>query len=133
MDLKKRDTKKGAETGCALTVVDVNGKETDIVIRLRGADSEAYREQLREIQRRTMNHLNRTRKLVRAPEEIEAESIELLVAATIGWSGIQEDGKDVPFTAANATRIYTDYPAIREQADRAVNDRANFLPSAAKA
>jgi hypothetical protein len=131
MDLKKFDTKSGAEQGYELVLLDPAGTQTDAAITLRGADSDTYQRKLREHQRRRLDQLNRTRKVTQSPEAIESEAIELMVAATIGWRGIERDEVEVSFSGDAARALYTEFPAIREQVDQAINERANFLPKAA--
>jgi phage/plasmid-associated DNA primase len=62
--------------------------------------------------------------------DLKDESVELLAKCTKGWSGITESGKEVPFSYENAVKLYTKYLWLREQIDRFMADRSNFLPSA---
>lgn len=123
-------SRKDAGQGFELQLVDDTGAKIDWFVKVVGADSDAYQAALRDIQRRNIDVINRTRKVAFEPEQQEESALELAVSATIGWRG--EDAI-APFSAAEARRIYAEYPQIREQVDRAVNDRANFLPDAAKA
>ena len=63
------------------------------------------------------------------PEELEAESTELLAALTAGWHLVTLDGHplDVPFSIENARELYA-APALawlREQVDEFAADRGN--------
>lgn len=131
MDIAKLDTRKLAEQGFDLTIVDPNGDKTEIVITVRGADSVTYREKFTELRRRANNQINKTHKIVRSVGEQDADNLELLVAATVTWRGIEMDGSPLVYSEQNARQLYTDFPAIGEQVDRAINDRSNFLPKAA--
>jgi hypothetical protein len=124
MDLKKLDTRAGAETGCTVTINDVAGRPTDIVIRVRGSDSVAYRDKLQEIQRRQRLE----GKAAPAGDAMPA-AVELCAACTIGWDGLNDDGHMVVCSEATAQRIYAEYPVIHEQVLQAVLERANFLPA----
>ena len=124
MELKKLDTRAGAETGCTLTINDVKGKPTDIVIRLRGSDSVAYRDKLQEIQRR-----QRIEGKASPSADSTAAAVELCAACTIGWEGILDGGAPLVFSEATAQRIYAEYPVIHEQVLQTILDRANFLPA----
>ena len=128
MELSRFNTRKGAEQGYDLTLVDLNGARTDIVITLLGADSKTYQDKLREHQRRRLSMISRTRRLTQSPEELDSEALELTVAATTGWIGMEMNGAEFPYSEENARSLYSDYPAIREQVDVAINERANFLP-----
>lgn len=132
MELNKLDTRKGAEQGIDLEIVDPNGEKTEIVITIRGADSHTYQAKFTEIRRRVNNQLQKMRRDRLPQGDLDAYDIELLAAVTVGWKGIDLDGASFPFSESNAQRLYADYPAIREQVDAAVNDRSNFLPGAAK-
>lgn len=123
-------SKADAARGFELQLVDDSGVKIDWFIKVVGADADVYREKLTEIQRRNINDINRARRLVLTPEEREADEVDLLVAATVGWRG---DDAMAPFSAAEALRIYTAYRQIAAQVDRAISDRSNFLPDAATA
>lgn len=127
-DLSSLDSAKAAEKGFELVL---RNPKTDAElpgrIKLLGADSEVYRERARDFARARAARLNKLRKLSITPEELEAEGIELLVAVTVGWSGITRDGEEFVYSPDNARELYRKYPWIREQVDAAVGDRANFL------
>jgi hypothetical protein len=65
-------------------------------------------------------------------EEIRAESVELIAASTLGWSGITVKGEAFQFSNENARELYRRLPWLLEQADTFVADRANFLKASAK-
>lgn len=135
LDLSALDTTRGAEQGAELQLSHPrSGELIPARISLLGADSSAWLDKHREFQRRRADRLNRTRKFVVSPEDLEAEQLELLVVATTGWdwSGITLEGEPVPaFSADAARRIYKRFGWVREQVDAFVQDRANFLPRSA--
>lgn len=134
MDLSALDTQKGANAGHRLVLVHPKtGEALDCSIRIFGADSTVYQTQLREQQRQARERFSRQGKVLRTPEEDAAAELDLLIAATGGWDGIELDGAVLTFTPENARALYGRFPWIREQVDRAINDRAHFLPGAAKA
>ncbi|MFO0271362.1 MAG: hypothetical protein ACK53W_12610 [Gemmatimonadota bacterium] len=131
MDLSKLDTVAAADEGAIMDVlhpitqerlVDPETGEA-VSLRLAGIDSERYRAHVRRSTNRRIQ--NRSRKVT--AEDIEAEALDLLVAVTLGWTGIDLDGKPLPYSAANAKTLYTRCPWMREQADVFVGDRANFF------
>lgn len=131
-DLAALDTAKGAEEGYELQLTHPKtGEALPARIRVLGADSETFRDKQRELLRRRGERMNRTRRLAVSPEEAEADSLELLVAATAGWSGLALDGAELPFSGDNVRLVYKRFGWIREQVDAAVSDRANFLRNAA--
>jgi hypothetical protein len=60
-------------------------------------------------------------------EGIESDGMELLVAATIRWTGIEEGDQPILPTPENVERIYIEYPWIRAQVDEAFGDVARFF------
>ena len=126
-DLAKLDTAKVAEEGAELRVAHpTTGEDLGIVITLIGTDSKTFRD-ISKI-RATMALKKKTREI--DLNQNEQDSIELLARCTKGWSGITENGKDIPFSHENAVELYTKYLWLREQIDRFMADRSNFLPSA---
>lgn len=102
-----------------------------VTITIACKDSDQFRRVLRE---QTDRRLKRTLDTHQRPsaDEIEAEAIELLAGCTIGWSGLQNKGKEFPFSLDNARSLYRELPWLRDQVDAFVSDRANFLKASAK-
>lgn len=61
----------------------------------------------------------------RLSEDIAEKIMIQCLAETIvlDWKGVEENGKEIPFSVENATRILTEYPDLREY----VNDIANVM------
>ena len=128
MDLKQFDVAATAEKGVYLVLEHpVTGEELDAKIKLIGRDSSRFRNKMRDIAQKAAA-AGKKRKTVDL-EKADREGAELLAACTLGWVGIEEEGKPVPFSEAEAVRLYTDYRWIREQVDAFIADRANFFPS----
>ena len=96
-----------------------------VTITLAGKDSQRYRTAQRIISNR---NIRQGRKIVPTVESFEADAVEILVACTVAWSGIEVDGKAVMPTAENARKVYSDPRCawLREQVDAFIDDRANF-------
>lgn len=127
------DTKSQAAQGFEFQLEDVNGRPVPVWWTVYGFDSDQYQNALRAQQRRRLDRAARGRRQQLTPEDLEVDSIELLVAATGSFRaspGVKmPDGQPFPeFSKAAAKDILTRYPVIREQVDRALADRANFLP-----
>ena len=62
--------------------------------------------------------------------QMEDESLDILVAATEGWTGVERDGQPVPCTPDEVRALYSTpgFAWIREQVDRALSDASNFFP-----
>lgn len=117
------------ERGFDVPIIDDEGDEIDFYITVVGVDSPTYKAKSTELQRARMNQMFR-KKSAMEPEDAEKDALDLLVAATRGWRGAASPLGDEPleFSAGNARRLYRERPQIREQVDRAINNRANFLP-----
>lgn len=138
MDLEQLDTKSGAELGYEFELRHPEtGAGLGMFITVLGADSDAYRGLERQHQRDFMQQFAKSRKFTKTPEQGEADAIELLVAVTRAWRTGEAPtltlrGEALACTPAHARRVYREFPVIREQAQEAVSERANFLPRPAK-
>ena len=126
-DLAKLDTAKVAEEGAELRVAHpITGEDLGITITLIGTDSKTFRDISKS--RATASLKKKTREI--DLDQNESEAVDLLAKCTKGWTGISENGKEVVFSFDNAVQLYTKYLWLREQIDRFMADRSNFLPSA---
>ncbi|CDH43851.1 hypothetical protein [Candidatus Contendibacter odensensis] len=127
------DTVSASDAGATLTLVrEDNGaiaRDKDgnpITLTVLGSDSAQYR----KAQQKNLNRRLAKRTVKVTAEELEAEALDILASATVAWSGFFDGiGDPIPCTPGNALDLYKSYPSIREQADRFVSDRANFLGS----
>lgn len=131
MEVKKPSfaTAEDQERGFELPIIDDEGDEIDFRVTIVGVDSPTYRAKSTELQRARMNQMFR-KKAAPDPDDAEKDALELLVAATRGFSGSANPlGGDGPldFNTENVRRLYRERPQVREQIDRAINTRANFL------
>lgn len=135
MDLMDMDTKKAADQGAEMALKGPNGNalRDDTTgelwtITLLGMDSQAYVQVQKEIGDRRLR--GGVMKMANAPittEEMEDEGIRMLVAVTKGWKNLIFKKEPFPFSKENATKLYKDFPFIREQVEAFIKDRANFL------
>lgn len=104
------------------------GLPTGAYITLAGPEHPARRKRSMDIARQVRATLQRRGRLDSDPEDDVAESIDLLVIATLGWRGFSRGGKPVAFSADEARRIYTDPRSqwVVVQVNAALNDRALF-------
>ena len=124
MDLTQFDIVSPANEGVWMTLEHpVTGEPLDVKIKLAGVDSDYYKKELRKQQNRKFK--KGFRKM--SAEELEADTIELLVACTLDWEGVELEGQALECNAENARKIYKRFPWIKEQVDNFINDRANFL------
>lgn len=77
----------------------------------------------------------RKRKPYKSAEQTRRDNVEVLVAATISWSGIAgADGEPLECNRDNARKLYEDMNAswLVEQLAAALEDRERFFPSGSK-
>lgn len=138
MDLSKLDTVKAADEGADLELLFDDKPILDEktgqpwTIRLLGADSKEFMKISHKLQEKRLQRRFKGGKQKFSLEELDADSMELLVACTKGWKHLQLDGAPVVFNDANVKMVYTRFPWIREQVDTFVNDRSNFLGESSK-
>lgn len=138
IDLAELDTIAACDKGTEIELLHpVNKTPLGIYIGVLGKDSKVFREHMRE----TINADLRQAALARRRgknEEVptiekgEAKGIELLVVCTTSWRTGEEKtitlrGEKLPFTVANAKRLYEEMPWIRNQVDEGIGDLENFL------
>jgi hypothetical protein len=140
-DLAQIDTKTLAESGAPMPVKSLDGKPLiarngdPVVIRVLGADSTKYRSLTRAQMRKRMEAAaNNKQDAVADVDETDREVIEILVACTVGWSGVlNTEGTPIPFTEENVRKLYAAYPVIRDQVDVFISNRANFIQASSQA
>jgi|SRR5581483_2279004 len=133
MDLSVYDTAKTADGGAVLEVrhPGTGAKLKGVRITLLGADSPRWRAAQAEKVNRRLSEASAGRRAANI-EDADEDAIELLAAATIKWEGVELDGKALECSTENACVLYRRLPWLREQADRFIADRANFLPALSK-
>lgn len=130
-DLAELDTAKGAEQGYELELRHPTTHEPiGAFIKVVGQDAESYQEQLRALQKKSVEAMARSRRVNGI--DAEQEGINLLAASTRGWRALPPvDGKPLEFSPENARTLYRRFPWIREQVATAISERSNFLPKSA--
>lgn len=115
----------GAPIGVFVTVL---GKYSKVFIDHTRRNSNEYLRKAQMLKRRGKEEETPT------VEKFEEKSIDLLVACTTGWRTgdkpmIVFEGKELPFSPANAALIYGSPKLswIRTQVDEAIADLGNFM------
>lgn len=128
MQSKHFASKDDAERGYEFQVFSDVGEPIDWFITVIGADSRAYKALENQQRQQTTDRFLRTRGAPLKPEEADRQALTLTVSATTTWRGADAPAE---FSPDNAKQAYIDFPGVREQADRAINNRGNFLPKSA--
>lgn len=138
MSLAALSPKKTAEAGVP---VEIRHPKTNlplgITITVCGTDSDTYKKiQRKQLNRRLeLSQRSRNNKLTLTAEELEAESLDVLVACIKSWSQENRpeiefaDGEWLPCTPENIRRVLEELPWLKEQIDQEIGDRSNFLPA----
>jgi hypothetical protein len=132
-DLKKNDPTKSAEVGYEFDVVMPDGTITDIKIKVRGALSKVVKDFYRNTFSQMQVKEQAAKKRGKEPEpmslqESEDFAIQSSALRVISWSGIAEDGKEVPYSKDECLRIMKDYPFLREAVTQESEQVLNFRP-----
>ena len=131
MDLSKLDIKEAADQGAEMVLRHPNTDEilyTDdkpIVFELLGADSTEYRRRLRMAGNKNISKGRKGQTV----EKLEAETVDLLAACTVNWTGVVLDGETLEFSFQAAKQLYGDerFRWIYDQVDEFIGERSNFL------
>jgi len=120
MEFSKLATVDRHEHGAGCKILDPAGNETDVVIRVKGADCAAWRE-----------HKNRQALAMisaKSEEEINFEqmNIDALVAVTVDWTGIVESKKPYKYSEENARALYAKAPDVVRQLLEFLGKDENF-------
>lgn len=131
-DLDKNDVGAANEAGFEFELKMPTGELTGAFIKVRGEQSATVRtyqkKKYNEYQMKQTAAKRRGKEYEIDIDEAEELSVEGCVVRIIGWRGIAEGGKEVPFTEANATRILTKHDWIKEQVLEESRQLLNFRP-----
>lgn len=105
-------------------LIDEKGKE--VTITLHGPDSTPVKKARRKIQDKNLSQSAKKRKLSLSSEQLELQSLEILVAATASWNNLSYEG-DEKCSPENVRKVYENVPWIREQVDEFISERSHFL------
>lgn len=132
MDLSKLNVTALADAGITVHLRHpatgeklTNDKGEPMVVTVAGSDSALFKGELKARIRQA--NLNKKRKDDVDIEEIERRGVELIAKCTLSWSGLQMDGKDLPFSYQAAVKLYSEHSWIKEQVDAAMADRSELF------
>ena len=123
------DTVTGSNEGTEIELTTTSGDPSGVKIRILGPDSDeamkadrvAGQRHVKLVQKGNSDRINPI-----------TDSIAKAVAVTVNWSGMPgEGGKERPFSKAEAEAVYTNYPGIRREVLRELDDMKNFTKALA--
>ncbi len=99
-----------------------------MTISIRSRTSEEVRFVTDKQRDRALKDVARGKRTINA-EEIEANAVDILVAATAGWTIDNFGGQPFPFNPDNARKLYStpNLRWIRDQVDQHMGDEGNFI------
>jgi hypothetical protein len=100
------------------------------VFLLAGPEHPDRKAQAHDLARKMRREVNRTGKLVPGdPEEEEGRVIDYLVACTLQWRDLEIEGAKVPWSAAEARKLYTNarWAWVRRQIKEALDEQEVFI------
>ena len=101
----------------------VEGKATDVYILIAGPDSPIWRKQKRK---QTSEIMQAAREKKDGELDYDAMDISALVEVTIGWRGMDSDGKPFEFSKDRAFQLYSKSPGVVSQLLDFVANKRNF-------
>lgn len=141
MDLKKKSTKKKANEGVEVeildpetfeTICDENGNETPLFVTVLGADSDLAiaqgRRRTQAVVKKMMGARGAKASMAKVDtDELVGQRDEDLAELVVGWRNFEESGEVLECTRENVLYVFKEYPFVKEQVRDAVNDRSRFL------
>jgi hypothetical protein len=127
--LDQFDTVTRSNAGVEMELKDLRtGRGSGAFITLLGKDSAEFRAILDERSRAYADRGAAGLPLELDADEREQASREMLARCTKGWRGLERaDGTELVYSHSAAIDLYATYPAIREQVNVFIADRANFV------
>lgn len=121
------------ETGFTFEPLTPAGEPIGASITVRGPESATVRAHLRRqiavMQARELAAKRRGAEVEpQTMEDMEAQAIDLAVAYTVGWQGIEDEaGKPVAFSETAARQLFGGWSWIRRQVIEQAQDLGNFV------
>ena len=126
MDILKYNSDR-SNTGEWVTIKHpTTGADTDIQILAAGTDSAVYKKAFSEVVSGRVLYLQDEGAEL-TYERKAKEDIGIVVACTLEWKNVEENGKALKCETANVEKVYKEYGWIYEQVDKFITIRKNFL------
>lgn len=116
------------ERGIEVELLRPNGKKLGSSITVAGIDSKRHSDAVEAMQK----ELEEAEDLSDSTEAWNARKLRVLAKCTISWSPMILDGATLECTEANAVKLYTRHPFIRDQVAAKSASRASFMRRSAK-
>jgi len=118
-DLSKVNPTKQAESGAEFEVTLPTGEPTGWFIKVRGDLSPTVKNYgkrvFQEIKQKEEQAKRRGKTYDMGIEEAEDIAIKSAVVRVISWRGLEEGGKEVPFSEDKAEAVFAEHSWVRDQ------------------
>lgn len=133
-DLKSIDTVSTGNRGMVMEFLHPKTNlPTGVKITLAGADSTAYQKAENAWANKQRNRMIKQRgnpaALMPSAEETKERALEINALCTLSWEGVIYNGQELECNYENALMLYRAFPALHDEVNAFINDRANFLAS----
>lgn len=130
-DLSGFDIRANSQDGAEMPLLDPAGRQTNVVFKVRGTDSDAYNSKMKEHLRRNVSRAPRKA----TEDELNAEFWELHASLVVSWTPerikFDRDGEQLECTPKNVSSVLERHTWVFEQVRRFADRRSNFLPGPA--
>lgn len=131
LDLSGFDVRSQAQEGVEVALLDPAGRKTRVMLRVRGMDSQAYRDALDRYLRDGAER-GRARTQEERNEEFLSVQATLIAAWTIDGKPaalvFEKGGKPLECTPENVAKVLREHSWVHGQVISFAERRANFLP-----
>lgn len=132
-DLVKQDFSKSSEVGYTFDLLLPTGVSSGAKLTVIGEMSPAVknygRKKFAEYQQKVTIAKRKGKDVDdMSLEDAEELAVETALVRLVGWSGITEEGKDVPFTKEKAQAVLMQHGWIREAIMQEAGEIENFQP-----
>ena len=132
-DIVKQDFSKSSEAGYTFELNLPTGEPSGAKLTILGDMSPT----VKQYSRRKFSEFQQKQAIARRKgkdademslQEAEELAVESALVRLVGWEGITEDGKPVPFSKEKAEAVLTAHAWIREAIVQEASDVTNFRP-----
>ena len=124
MDINQLLTVDAHEAGAECQILSpVDRKPTDVYIKIMGADSRAWR----DAKKKQTAKIIEQRAAGKTEIDYDAMDVDAIVAITIDWRGITQDGEPFECNTKNKKQLYKNSPFIVEQLLNFLGKGENFI------
>lgn len=94
--------------------IEVHGQDSKVFKKAQFENNESYRKILQGQEKDT-------------PAKEANRAIFTVKSIAVGWTDVEDEGEELPFTLENLESVLRDEPYLIDQINRAISDRANFV------